>query len=77
MDTSAKVLRVLVTAGAAGIGLAIARTFRDHGAKVHVCDVDDKALRHVVLHAQCHADDQGRGRRQQALAVDGDVRYLV
>jgi len=44
MNTSAKGLRVLVTAGAAGIGLAIARTFRDHGAKVHVCDVDDKAL---------------------------------
>jgi NAD(P)-dependent dehydrogenase (short-subunit alcohol dehydrogenase family) len=44
MDTSAKGLRVLVTAGGAGIGLAIARTFRDHGAKVHVCDVDDKAL---------------------------------
>jgi len=44
MNASAKDLRVLVTAGAAGIGLAIARTFRDHGAKVHVCDVDDKAL---------------------------------
>ncbi len=44
MDTSAEGLRVLVTAGAAGIGLAIARTFRDHGAKVHVCDVDDKVL---------------------------------
>jgi NAD(P)-dependent dehydrogenase (short-subunit alcohol dehydrogenase family) len=44
MDTSAKGLRVLVTAGAAGIGLAIARTFRDQGARVHVCDVDDKAL---------------------------------
>jgi NAD(P)-dependent dehydrogenase (short-subunit alcohol dehydrogenase family) len=44
MDTSAKGLRVLVTAGAAGIGLAIARTFRDHGAKVFVCDIDDRAL---------------------------------
>ncbi|HEX5092958.1 MAG TPA: SDR family NAD(P)-dependent oxidoreductase, partial [Burkholderiales bacterium] len=44
MNTSAKGLRVLVTAGAAGIGLAIARTFRDAGAKVFVCDVDDKAL---------------------------------
>ena len=44
MNTSAKGLRVLVTAGAGGIGLAIARTFRDHGARVHVCDVDDKAL---------------------------------
>jgi len=44
LNTSAKGLRVVVTAGAAGIGLAIARTFRDHGAQVHVCDVDDKAL---------------------------------
>ena len=44
METSAKGLRVLVTAGAAGIGHAIARTFRDHGARVHVCDIDDKAL---------------------------------
>jgi NAD(P)-dependent dehydrogenase (short-subunit alcohol dehydrogenase family) len=44
MNTSAEGKRVLVTAGAAGIGLAIARTFRDHGARVHVCDVDDKVL---------------------------------
>src|SRR6195256_2521572 len=47
MDTSAKGLRVLVTAGAAGIGRAIAQTFLDHGARVHVCDVDDKALAQV------------------------------
>jgi NAD(P)-dependent dehydrogenase (short-subunit alcohol dehydrogenase family) len=44
MDTSAQGLRVLVTAGAAGIGRAIARTFLDHGARVHVCDVDRTAL---------------------------------
>ena len=44
MDTSAQGLRVLVTAGAAGIGRAIARTFLDHGARVHVCDVDRAAL---------------------------------
>jgi NAD(P)-dependent dehydrogenase (short-subunit alcohol dehydrogenase family) len=44
MNTSAKDLRVLVTAGAAGIGLAIARTFRDHGARVFTCDVDELAL---------------------------------
>jgi NAD(P)-dependent dehydrogenase (short-subunit alcohol dehydrogenase family) len=44
MDLSANGLRVLVTAGAAGIGLAIARTFLTHGARIHVCDVDDKAL---------------------------------
>ena len=44
MDTSAKGLRVLVTAGASGIGLAIAKTFAAHGARVHVCDVDENAL---------------------------------
>ena len=44
MEPSAKGLRVLVTAGAAGIGRAIACTFVEHGAKVHVCDVDDAAL---------------------------------
>jgi len=46
MDLSAKGLRVLVTAGAAGIGRAIARTFHEHGARVHVCDVDEQALQH-------------------------------
>ncbi len=37
-------LRVLVTAGAAGIGLEIARAFLQEGARVHVCDVDRSAL---------------------------------
>ena len=37
-------MRVLVTAGAAGIGRAIAQTFLDHGACVHVCDIDERAL---------------------------------
>ena len=44
MEFSAKGLRVLVTAGAAGIGGVIARTFVEHGAKVHICDIDEKAL---------------------------------
>src|SRR3954471_4181254 len=47
MDISAKGLRVLVTAGAAGIGRAIASTFLEHGARVLVCDVDEKALASV------------------------------
>jgi len=47
METSAKGLRVLVTAGAAGIGRVIAQTFLDHGARVHVCDVDERALSQV------------------------------
>ena len=44
MEFSAKGLRVLVTAGAAGIGRVIARTFVEHGARVHICDIDEKAL---------------------------------
>jgi NAD(P)-dependent dehydrogenase (short-subunit alcohol dehydrogenase family) len=36
--------RVLITAGAAGIGREFARAFRANGAKVFVCDIDDKAL---------------------------------
>jgi NAD(P)-dependent dehydrogenase (short-subunit alcohol dehydrogenase family) len=67
MDTSANGLRVLVTAGAAGIGLAIARTFRDHGAKVHVCDVDDKALA---------ALDKDIGRTRADVASVADVDRL-
>jgi NAD(P)-dependent dehydrogenase (short-subunit alcohol dehydrogenase family) len=37
-------LRVLITAGASGIGLAIARAFLDAGHRVHICDVSDGAL---------------------------------
>jgi NAD(P)-dependent dehydrogenase (short-subunit alcohol dehydrogenase family) len=36
--------RVLITAGAAGIGREFARAFAATGAKVFVCDIDQKAL---------------------------------
>lgn len=39
-----KGLKVLVTAGANGIGLVIAKAFKEAGATVHVCDVDEAAL---------------------------------
>jgi len=37
-------MRVLVTAGASGIGAAIAAAFAETGAGIHVCDIDDTAL---------------------------------
>jgi NAD(P)-dependent dehydrogenase (short-subunit alcohol dehydrogenase family) len=36
--------RVMITAGGSGIGWAIAKAFADAGAKVHICDIDEKAL---------------------------------
>ncbi|MBI3709395.1 MAG: SDR family oxidoreductase [Proteobacteria bacterium] len=44
MQLSAKNLRVVVTAGAAGIGRVIAKTFLDAGARVEVCDAAEAAL---------------------------------
>ena len=44
MDMGLKDLRVLITAGAGGIGLKVAEAFHREGARVHVCDVDEKAL---------------------------------
>jgi NAD(P)-dependent dehydrogenase (short-subunit alcohol dehydrogenase family) len=44
MDMDITGLRVMVSAGANGIGLAIARAFVREGAQVAVCDVDAAAL---------------------------------
>jgi NAD(P)-dependent dehydrogenase (short-subunit alcohol dehydrogenase family) len=37
-------LRVIVTAGAAGIGRVVAEAFAAEGARVHACDVDNEAV---------------------------------
>lgn len=47
MDLALRNHRVLVTAGAAGIGLATAKAFLREGARVHVCDIDANALARV------------------------------
>ncbi|MCF4127992.1 SDR family oxidoreductase [Methylobacterium sp. SyP6R] len=44
MEMGLNGLKVLVTAGAGGIGLEVAEAFIEEGARVHVCDVDRDAL---------------------------------
>lgn len=44
MDLKLKGSRVIVTAGANGIGLKIAERFLSEGAFVYICDVDESAL---------------------------------
>ena len=44
MDLGIAGLRVLVTAGAAGIGRGIVEAFLEEGARVFACDVDSEAL---------------------------------
>ena len=44
MDLGIKGLRVMISAGAQGIGLAIARAFAREGAVVSICDVNQAAI---------------------------------
>lgn len=44
MDFSLNGARIIITAGAGGIGRAIVDGFREAGAKVAICDIDEAAL---------------------------------
>jgi NAD(P)-dependent dehydrogenase (short-subunit alcohol dehydrogenase family) len=56
MDLGLAGKRVVISAGAAGIGRVIAQRFLEEGAKVFVCDVDEKALAALDgVHPQLHA----------------------
>jgi NAD(P)-dependent dehydrogenase (short-subunit alcohol dehydrogenase family) len=77
--------RVLVTAGASGIGLAIAREFVREKAKVHVCDVDARALAALsasdptVAHSHCDVSDESSVQQlfDDVLAQRGGLDVLV
>jgi NAD(P)-dependent dehydrogenase (short-subunit alcohol dehydrogenase family) len=85
MNLDIKGLRVLVTAGANGIGLAIARAFIGEGAKVHTCDVDEMALSALALsdpaisRSLCDVSDRSAVRNlfSDAMAKLGGLDVLV
>jgi NAD(P)-dependent dehydrogenase (short-subunit alcohol dehydrogenase family) len=85
MNLGLEEARVLVTAGASGIGLAIAREFVHEGARVHVCDVDQRALATLsaknptVSHSHCDVSDEASIRRlfDDMLARHGGLDVLV
>lgn len=60
-------LRVLVTAGASGIGAVIARAFHEAGAHVHICDIDRSALDRFAT------DSPGISSSTADASIAGDV----
>jgi NAD(P)-dependent dehydrogenase (short-subunit alcohol dehydrogenase family) len=62
--------RVVVTAGAAGVGRAIAEGFHRAGARVHVCDVDETSL------AALAAENPEIGRSRADVADPDQVACL-
>ena len=85
MDMQIKGLRVLVTAGAGGIGLEVARAFVREGANVFVCDVDDTALANLagsdpaIGHTKADVSDRSAVQRLFSAAVTflGGLDVLV
>lgn len=63
-------LRVLVTAGAGGIGRAIADTFAASGARLHICDIDEEAV------ARCGAERPDFGTSRCDVADEAQVADL-
>ena len=61
MDLGLQGARVLVTAGAGGIGRVVAEAFAEEGASVHVCDVDEAALATLpanITGSRCDVSDR-------------------
>lgn len=85
MDLGITGLRTIVTAGAGGIGLEIARAFAREGARVEVCDVDEAALAQLpqsdptLAGSHCDVSDRASVQRfmDRALSRLGGLDVLV
>ena len=74
MNTRLDGARVLITAGAAGIGRTIAETFLEAGARIHVCDVDDDALADITTaHSDVTASHADVSKTAEVAALFDDV----
>jgi NAD(P)-dependent dehydrogenase (short-subunit alcohol dehydrogenase family) len=77
--------RVLITAGASGIGREFARAFAANGAKVFVCDIDDTALAALAKEipgfaaARCDMSKRAEIERMvpEAVAALGGLDVLI
>lgn len=83
--TTSKGMRVLVTAGAGGIGRAITEAFVSAGASVFVCDIDKATLQEMqtqlpgVRASVCDIADRAAASRMVADAASalGGLDVLV
>jgi len=85
MDLEIGGLRVMISAGANGIGLEIARAFVREGARVHVCDVDKEAIARLaagdaaITATMCDVSDRNQVARfmEEGIAELGGLDCLV
>ena len=82
MDLGIAGLRVVVTAGAAGIGRGIVDAFLEEGARVFACDIDAEALAglpEAVGRSRTDVADRGAVATMMDQAVDflGGLDVLV
>ena len=85
MMNESNIQRVLVTAGAGGIGRAISQAFVSAGARVHACDIDAVALDALraelpgVTTSVCDVADRDAVQQmvQEAVAALGGLDVLV
>ena len=67
MNSTLKNKKIIISAGASGIGWAATKIFLSRGATVYLCDIDDKSLNKIKKHPlnnkklfayECDASDE-------------------